>query len=76
MKNKKALTRNVLFEKTTTQSKPVIKGTRCSRYSFDGTQILCPKCNGIVVVYHFSWCAITCQICREMVDKYDWRVVV
>ena len=45
-----------------------------SRAKRDGTVIRCPKCNSTEGnrVYHFSWSAITCQNCHEMVNKYDW----
>jgi uncharacterized protein (DUF983 family) len=45
-----------------------------SRAKRDGTVLRCPKCNSTEGnrVYHFSWSAITCQNCHEMVNKYDW----
>ena len=41
-----------------------------------GTVLRCPKCDSSKDnrVYHFSWAAITCQSCREVVDKYDWSI--
>ena len=46
--------------------------SRCKRYL--GALIKCPKCQGIGRVYHLSWSAITCQSCREMINKYDWLI--
>ena len=48
------------------------KYARCKRYL--GALIKCPKCQGIDRVYHLSWSAITCQNCKEMIDKYDWLI--
>ena len=41
-----------------------------------GTLLLCPKCDSSKDnrVFHFSWAAITCQNCQEVVDKYDWYI--
>ena len=47
----------------------VHKYTRASQY---GKEIYCPKCNYKNKVYHFSWSAITCSDCKQMVDKYNW----
>ena len=49
--------------------KKVNKYTRASKY---GKEIFCSKCNAINKVYHFSWSAITCGNCKEMIDKYEW----
>ena len=49
----------------------VNKNTRCSNY---GKQIFCPECNESTMVYHFSWSAITCQTCKQMIDKYHWNL--
>ena len=51
---------------------PITRFSRCKRYA--GAKIQCPKCQGIGRVYHLSWSAITCQSCREMIDKYDWLI--
>jgi len=41
-----------------------------------GTLLRCPKCDSSKDnrVFHFSWAAITCQNCQEVVDKYDWYI--
>jgi len=51
---------------------PITRFSRCKRYA--GAKIQCPKCQGIGRVYHLSWSAITCQNCREMINKYDWLI--
>lgn len=49
--------------------KPVTRNTRARA---SGRLIKCPHCGHENRVYHFSWCAVTCQGCRRMVDKYDF----
>jgi ribosomal protein S27E len=46
------------------------KRTRASKY--DGRLIHCPKCDMPTKVYHFSWSAITCWKCKDMIDKEEW----
>jgi len=46
--------------------------TRASKY--DGKAIYCPKCDRLNRVYHFSWSAITCGGCKEMIDKTEWNL--
>ena len=46
--------------------------SRAKKY---GTVLRCPKCGSSDNrVYHFSWSAITCQGCREMVEKHEWEI--
>jgi hypothetical protein len=52
-----------------TDWKPV---TRYTRASASGRPIKCPHCGHEKRVYHFSWCAVTCQGCDRMVDKYNF----
>ena len=40
----------------------------------DGKAIYCPKCDESNRVYHFTWSAITCGGCKEMVDKTEWNL--
>jgi hypothetical protein len=47
--------------------KRVNKYTRAGR---DGRTIYCPECNAPNTVYHFSWSAITCGGCQQMIGKY------
>lgn len=49
--------------------KPVTKHTRAPQ---SGRRILCPHCDRIGIVYHFAWCAVTCQHCKAIVEKEDW----
>ena len=46
--------------------------TRAGRY---GKTIVCPECNKVATVYHFSWSALGCQHCGSMVDKYEWKLL-
>tara|TARA_R110000751_G_scaffold258460_1_gene357848 strand:- start:43 stop:258 length:216 start_codon:yes stop_codon:yes gene_type:complete len=46
--------------------------TRASKY--DGKAIYCPKCDASNRVSHFSWSAITCGGCKEMIDKTEWNL--
>jgi len=50
------------------------KVNRYTRAGHDGKWITCPKCSQTAKVYHFSWSALTCQCCRESVDKSQWEV--
>ena len=47
---------------------------RFTRAPRSGRQIICPSCGTVARVYHFSWCAITCQGCRQMIDKPLWLI--
>jgi len=47
--------------------KNVNKHTRAGK---NGKTIYCPECNAPNKVYHFSWSAITCGGCTQMIDKY------
>ena len=46
--------------------------SKCKRYA--GVLIKCPKCQHIDRVFHLEWSALTCQSCKEMIDKYDWLI--
>lgn len=50
------------------------KVNRYTRAGRDGKTIQCPHCQHHSVVYHFSWCAITCQGCKADVDKQDFSI--
>ena len=52
-------------------TRTVNKYTRARK---DGKIIVCPECNKVATVYHFSWSALSCQHCDTMIDKYDWKV--
>ena len=47
--------------------KTVDKYTRAGRY---GKTIVCPECNKVATVYHFSWSALGCQECGAMAVSY------
>ena len=47
---------------------------RYTRAGKNGKQICCPECREWGTVYHFSWSALTCQSCKESVNKEDWIV--
>ena len=49
--------------------------TRDTRAPRKGRLIQCPECDQETRVFHFSWVAISCSHCREMVNKYEWSVV-
>ena len=36
---------------------------RFTRAGVNGKQIVCPHCNNNARVFHFAWCALTCQVC-------------
>ena len=55
------------------QTKPITRYTRAGR---NGKEIECPSCGHIKRVYHFSWYAVTCQGCKQMINKYDYKEVV
>ena len=55
----------------TQSNKNVNKYTRAGN---NGKVIICPQCNTEATVYHFSWCALTCQSCRANVNKEDWII--
>ena len=50
---------------------PVKKSVRAGKR---GKNIMCPHCRSVTKIYHFSWSALGCQNCKQMVDKYDWYV--
>ena len=45
--------------------------TRGGKY---GKQIVCPECDNIIRIYHFSFSGLTCPKCKQSVDKYRWKV--
>ena len=59
--------------KDKTLTRKVDKYTRASKTH--GKTIVCPECNKVAIVYHFSWSALGCQHCGSMVDKYEWKLL-
>ena len=62
---------NHIKDKTLTRK--VEKYTRASKTH--GKTIVCPECNKVATVFHFSWSALGCQECGAMVDKYEWKLL-
>ena len=50
------------------------KVNRYTRAGQLGKFIVCPHCNQGATVFHFSWSALSCQHCDNMIDKNDWKV--
>ena len=50
------------------------KVTKYTRGGKNGKQLVCPECDNIIRVYHFSFSGLTCPKCKQSVDKYDWEV--
>ena len=48
--------------------------TRYTRGGKYGKQLVCPDCDNIIRVYHFSFSGLTCPKCKQSVDKYRWKV--
>ena len=49
---------------------------RYTRAGKNGKQITCPMCNKSHDVFHFSWSALTCQSCKQSINKEDWILEV
>jgi len=49
---------------------------RYTRAGHEGKEIKCPHCGVYGWVYHFKWCALTCQGCGKMIDKNEWFIKV
>ena len=54
---------------------PTRKVDKYTRARKDGKIIVCPECNKVTTVYHFSWSALSCQHCDTMVGKNQWRLL-
>ena len=48
------------------------KVNRYTRAGKDGKFIICPMCDMVETVYHFSWSALSCQHCDCMINKTAW----
>ena len=59
--------------KNKTLTQKVGRYTRASKTH--GKTIVCPECNKVATVFHFSWSALGCQHCGSMVDKYEWKLL-
>ena len=54
-----------------TNCKLVNKHTRAG---YNGKWIKCPNCSQTSRVFHFSWSALGCLGCKEMIDKENWNL--
>jgi len=45
---------------------------RHTRAGYGGRKIICPMCDHVSTVYHFSWSALSCQHCDTMINKRHW----
>lgn len=43
-----------------------------TRAGIHGKWIVCPRCSQSAKVFHFSWSALTCQCCRQSINKAEW----
>ena len=59
------------FKTQSIKNSYVTKYTRGGKY---GKQLVCPDCDNIIRVYHFSFSGLTCPKCKQSVDKYRWKV--
>ena len=58
---------------TTVSFKPITPKARAGKW---GKHIMCPCCESITKVYHFSWSGLQCQHCKHDIDKSLWSVEV
>jgi uncharacterized protein (DUF983 family) len=49
----------------------IVPVTSHTRAGTAGRAIICPKCYGGAIVYHFAWCAIRCQHCGLDIEKAE-----
>ena len=59
------------FKDISNTNRKVTRYTRGGKY---GKQLVCPECDNIIRIYHFSFSGLTCPKCKQSVDKYDWKV--
>ena len=62
------------FKNKTNKNSEDIYVTRYTRGGKYGKQIVCPECDNIIRIYHFSFSGLTCPKCKQSVDKYRWKV--
>ena len=62
------------FKTQTNKNSEDIYVTRYTRGGKYGKQLVCPDCDNIIRVYHFSFSGLTCPKCKQSVDKYRWKV--
>ena len=59
------------FKDISNNNSYVTRYTRGGKY---GKQLVCPECDNIIRIYHFSFSGLTCPKCKQSVDKYRWKV--
>ena len=62
------------FKTQTNKNSEDIYVTRYTRGGKYGKQLVCPDCDNIIRIYHFSFTGLTCPKCKQSVDKYSWKV--
>ena len=62
------------FKTQTNKNSEDIYVTRYTRGGKYGKQLVCPDCDNIIRIYHFSFTGLTCPKCKQSVDKYRWKV--
>ena len=62
------------FKNQTNKNSEDIYVTRYTRGGKYGKQLVCPDCDNIIRIYHFSFTGLTCPKCKQSVDKYRWKV--
>ena len=62
------------FKNKTNKNSEDIYVTRYTRGGKNGKQLVCPDCDNIIRIYHFSFSGLTCPKCKQSVDKYSWKV--
>ena len=45
-----------------------------TRAGKNGKNIMCPVCQHVHRIHHFSWTSLTCTSCKSDVDKYEWLI--
>ena len=62
------------FKDKTNKNSEDIYVTRYTRGGKNGKQLVCPECDNIIRIYHFSFSGLVCPQCKQSVDKYSWKV--
>ena len=63
-----------IFQNKTNKNSMDNNVTRYTRGGKNGKQLVCPECDNIIRIYHFSFSGLTCPQCKQSVAKYDWKV--
>ena len=43
-----------------------------TRSGYKGREIICPMCDNVTTVYHFSWSSLNCTHCDTDIVKSSW----